>query len=213
MGCLHPLFISAPQTSSLSPIFVPLVNPQVPFLPKFSIRIETRFENNSGNNDNVSTTEKKPKGVRTMERLEKRGRRTTRGRREIAIFSAALLKCSSNWWAHYKQNKQSTKHSIGRSINQTCNMLIMAAMLHFVQGRHTHTHRGWNSQLFLGACVCTVSQNKTQHVKIWQTAAVLVGRNVGNLISCHVVTGYISNSLWRDTPLSKCQGSGKLTLQ
>uniref|UniRef100_A0A672HUR2 Phosphatidylinositol transfer protein cytoplasmic 1b n=1 Tax=Salarias fasciatus TaxID=181472 RepID=A0A672HUR2_SALFA len=39
----------------------------VSFLPKFSIRIETRFENNNGSNDNVK-----------MRRLDKKGRRQTR---------------------------------------------------------------------------------------------------------------------------------------
>lgn len=34
----------------------PLSPPQVSFLPRFSIRIETRFENNNGSNDNVSMT-------------------------------------------------------------------------------------------------------------------------------------------------------------
>lgn len=40
----------------------PCVTPQVSFLPKFSIRIETRFENNNGSNDNVSAAERGRRG-------------------------------------------------------------------------------------------------------------------------------------------------------
>lgn len=87
--------------------------------------------------------------VRKIEWLETRGRRTTRVWREIAIFSAALQKCSSNWCAHYKENKQGTKCSIGRSINQTCSVLIMAATMHFVQGTQRHTQTESHQQLQL----------------------------------------------------------------
>lgn len=68
--------------------------------------------------------------------------------RGIAIFSAAPQR-SSNWCGHYKENKQSTKCTIGRSINQTCCVLIMAAMLHFVHGQSTSTHSDRNSQAIL----------------------------------------------------------------
>lgn len=146
--------------------------------------------------------------VRKIEWLETRGRRTTRVWREIAIFSAALQKCSSNWCAHYKENKQATKCSIGRSINQTCSVLIMAATMHFVQGTQRHTQTESHQQLQL--CLALVfawcnweksrqENQKKQNKKCIDPRVVSWAVHPVNLVLCHVVSGY--TSLLQTVPL------------
>lgn len=52
-----PVRLCDSQLPPPSPSPSPSVTLQVSFLPKFSIHIETRFENNNGSNDNVSVTQ------------------------------------------------------------------------------------------------------------------------------------------------------------
>lgn len=87
------LCISAFFPSSFYFIFLPPVTLQISFFPRFSIRIETRFENNNGSNNNVSVgLNERRKEVKKTEWLKKRGvggrRERQRGKRGIAIFSA-----------------------------------------------------------------------------------------------------------------------------
>lgn len=96
--------------------------------------------------------------------------------------------------AHYKENKQSTRCSIGRSINQTCNSCqhgYHAAYCPRQTCINIHRHSQLQFSLSLVSVPCyqgIKSCNKTQHVKRDR----FMVRNAVNLVSGHIVTGYMS---------------------
>lgn len=145
-------------------------------MPRFSIRIETRFENNNGSNNNVSTGLSESKQEVEKDRVIKEGGkvRKTKGKREIAIFSAVPRKNVHQIDVAITRKTSKAQNALLADLLTRCagcwSLLPCCTLCTATAHKHTQTDIHKQMQVYLvpefKRCNRGKTRNKNQHVRI-----------------------------------------------